>query len=69
MVVDATFIEPDDDQAVCRWAALRNQAHGLHIVATVIRQDGRSARLHNDAHFVRSACADSAYDHGLDEPR
>ncbi|MEU3792974.1 hypothetical protein AB0F07_24745 [Streptomyces fructofermentans] len=37
VVVDATFIEPDDDQAVCRWAALRNQAHGLHIVATVIR--------------------------------
>ncbi|MGW0823778.1 hypothetical protein [Streptomyces sp. NPDC002845] len=48
---------------------LRNQAHGFHIVATVIRQDGRWARLHNDADFARSACADFAHDRGLDEPR
>ncbi|MBT2506962.1 hypothetical protein J7I98_13890 [Streptomyces sp. ISL-98] len=52
----------------CRWAALRNQANGLDIVATVIRQDGRWARLHNDAYFARSACADFAYNHRLDEP-
>lgn len=68
-VLEATGIEPDDDPAACRWAALRNQAHGLDIVATVIRQDGRWARLHNDAYFARSACADFAYDHGLDESR
>ncbi|WP_371659512.1 hypothetical protein [Streptomyces sp. NBC_00280] len=44
-----------------RWAALRT-TDGLDIVATVIRQDGRWARLHNDAYFARSACADSAYE-------
>ena len=38
------------------------------IVATVIRQDGRWARLHNDAYFARTACANFAYDHGLDGP-
>ncbi|MDX3775989.1 hypothetical protein [Streptomyces europaeiscabiei] len=56
---NTTGVEPDDDPVACRWAALRNQAHGLDIVATVIRQDGRWARLHNDAYFARSACADS----------
>ncbi|MEW1865658.1 hypothetical protein AB0399_35680 [Streptomyces sp. NPDC088194] len=58
-------IEPDDDPAACRWAALRNQARGLDIVATVIRQDGRWARLHGDTAFARSACAYFAHDHGL----
>lgn len=68
-VLDATGIEPDDDPAACRWAALRNQTNGLDIVATVIRQDGRWARLYNDAYFARSACADFAYDHDLDKPQ
>ncbi|WP_435127250.1 hypothetical protein [Actinacidiphila sp. bgisy144] len=48
--------------------ALRNQAGGLDIVATVIRQDGRWARLHGDADFARSACAYFAHDHGLHAP-
>lgn len=67
-VIDVTGIEPDDDPAACRWAALRNTADGLDIVATVIRADGRWARLHNDAYFARSACWNFAYDHGLDGP-
>ncbi|WP_369392818.1 hypothetical protein AB5J72_38495 [Streptomyces sp. CG1] len=68
-VLDATGIEPDCDPAACRWVAMRNQASGLDIVATVIREDGRWARLHNDAYFARAACANFAYDHGLDAPR
>ncbi|WP_405589858.1 hypothetical protein [Streptomyces sp. NBC_01190] len=64
-ILDATGVEPDADPAACRWAALRNQAGGLDIVATVIRQDGRWARLHNDTYFARSACANFAHDHGL----
>lgn len=64
-VLDGTGIEPDDDPAACRWAALRNQAGGLDIVATVIRQDGRWARLHGGTDFARSACAIFAHDHGL----
>ncbi|MCY0952762.1 hypothetical protein F0344_19915 [Streptomyces finlayi] len=67
-VLDATGIEPDADPAACRWVAMRNQASGLDIVATVIRQDGRWARLHNDAYFARAACANFTYDHGLDVP-
>lgn len=34
----------------------------------VIRQDGRLARPHNDAHFARSVCAHFACAYGLDEP-
>ncbi|WP_329372939.1 hypothetical protein OG896_38480 [Streptomyces sp. NBC_00669] len=64
-VLDGTGIEPDDDPAACRWVALRNQAGGLDIVATVTRQDGRWARLHGDTAFARSACAYFAHDHGL----
>ncbi|MFF4835239.1 hypothetical protein [Streptomyces sp. NPDC001315] len=65
-VLDVTGIEPHDDPAACRWAALRNTTDGVDIV---IRQDGRWARLHNDAYFARSACTDFAYHQGLDEPR
>ncbi|KND38327.1 hypothetical protein [Streptomyces acidiscabies] len=65
-VLDATGIEPDEDPAACRWVALRNSTDGLDLVATVIREDGRWARLHNDGYFARSACAGFAYDHGLD---
>lgn len=68
-VVGVTGIEPDEDPAACRWAALRNTAHGLDIVATVIRQDGRWARLHNDSHSARIAAENFAHDHGLDTPR
>ncbi|MFI0724629.1 hypothetical protein [Streptomyces sp. NPDC021224] len=64
-VLDGTGMEPDDDPSACRWVALRNQADGLDIVTTVIRQDGRSARLHGDADFARSACTSLADDHGL----
>ncbi|MFE2596033.1 hypothetical protein ACFXCZ_05955 [Streptomyces sp. NPDC059396] len=65
-VVDVTGIGPDGDPAACRWAALSNTADGLDIVATVIREDGRWARLHNDAYCVCSACWGFAHDHGLD---
>lgn len=77
---NATGVELDDDwfeltrevldaPAACPVAALRNQANGLDIVATVIRQDGCWPRLHNDAYFARSACADFTYYQDLDEPR
>lgn len=62
LCIVATFHEPDADPAACRWAALRNQAHGLDVVATVIRHDGCWARLHNNAHFARSVCANFAQD-------
>ena len=35
-LLDITGIEPDGDSSACRWVAMRNQAGGLDIVATVI---------------------------------
>ena len=64
-VLDGTGIEPDEDQSACRWVALRDQAGGLDIVATVIRQDGHWARLHDDTYGARSACENLAHDHDL----
>ncbi|WP_316527500.1 hypothetical protein [Kitasatospora brasiliensis] len=64
-VLDATGIEPDGDPDACRWVALRNTADRLDLVATVIRQDGRWARLHNDQRWARFACEDFARDRGL----
>jgi hypothetical protein len=48
-MVAATGIAPDGDDAGCRWAAVRHADDHIHIIATTVREDGRKARLHNDA--------------------
>ncbi|MEV6809681.1 relaxase/mobilization nuclease domain-containing protein [Streptomyces sp. NPDC051132] len=48
-MVAATGIAPDGDDAGCRWAAVRHADDHIHIVATLVREDGRRPRLHNDA--------------------
>ena len=68
-VLDVTGIQPDGDPSACHWVAMRNQADGLDIVATVIRQDGRWAQLHNDGYAARAVCADFAHAHSLDGAR
>ncbi|NYI03432.1 hypothetical protein [Allostreptomyces psammosilenae] len=54
MVVDVAGIAPVDDPAACRWIALRTAPEALDIVASVIREDGRWARIHNDLDRVRA---------------
>ncbi len=68
-ILDATGIEPDDAPAACRWVALRNSSNSLDIVANVIREDSRWARLHNDGYLARYACESFAHDHGLTAQR
>ncbi|AKN73688.1 mobilization protein [Streptomyces sp. PBH53] len=48
-MVAATGIAPAGDDAGCRWAAVRHADDHIHIVATLVREDGRQARLNNDA--------------------
>ncbi|WP_148588782.1 hypothetical protein [Streptomyces sp. WAC01526] len=55
-IVDATGIEPDGDAAACRWVALRRGHREVDLVANVIREDGRWARIHQDTFHARSAC-------------
>ncbi|MGG7569186.1 hypothetical protein [Streptomyces sirii] len=55
-IVAATGIEPGGDTAACRWVALRRGQCSVDLVANVIRQDGRWARIHQDTFHTRSAC-------------
>ncbi|OXY93437.1 relaxase/mobilization nuclease domain-containing protein [Streptomyces diastatochromogenes] len=48
-MVAATGIAPDGDDAACRWAAVRHANDHIHIIATLVREDGRRPRLNNDA--------------------
>ncbi|MEV8128664.1 relaxase/mobilization nuclease domain-containing protein [Streptomyces sp. NPDC085944] len=47
-MVSATGIAPEGDDAACRWAAVRHADDHIHIVATVVRHDGRLARIRRD---------------------
>ncbi|MEW1873418.1 relaxase/mobilization nuclease domain-containing protein [Streptomyces caelestis] len=48
-MVAATGIAPAADEAGCRWAAVRHADDHVHIIATLVREDGRRPRLNNDA--------------------
>ncbi|MEU9064818.1 relaxase/mobilization nuclease domain-containing protein [Streptomyces sp. NPDC048430] len=48
-MVAATGIAPSADEAGCRWAAVRHADDHIHIIATLVREDGRRPRLNNDA--------------------
>ncbi|TXL83939.1 relaxase/mobilization nuclease domain-containing protein [Streptomyces sp. IB2014 016-6] len=48
-MVAATGIAPTGDDTACRWAAVRHADDHIHIVATLVREDGRRPRLNNDA--------------------
>lgn len=48
-MVAATGIAPASDDAGCRWAAVRHADDHIHIIATLVREDGRKPRLNNDA--------------------
>ncbi|EST31740.1 relaxase/mobilization nuclease domain-containing protein [Streptomyces niveus] len=48
-MVAATGIDPTGDDTACRWAAVRHADDHIHIVATLVREDGRRPRLNNDA--------------------
>ncbi|MCM2392043.1 relaxase/mobilization nuclease domain-containing protein [Streptomyces albipurpureus] len=47
-MVAATGIAPEGDDAGCRWAAVRHADDHIHIIATIVREDGRQARLRQD---------------------
>ncbi|WP_433549162.1 relaxase/mobilization nuclease domain-containing protein [Streptomyces sp. CA-294286] len=46
-MVAATGIDPDD--GACRWAAVRHAEDHIHIVATLVREDGYKPNLDKDA--------------------
>jgi hypothetical protein len=61
----ATGIAPDGDDAACRWAAVRHADDHIHIIATLVRDDGRRPRLHNEARRAQTEARRIEADYGL----
>ncbi|MFE9363835.1 relaxase/mobilization nuclease domain-containing protein [Streptomyces sp. NPDC006978] len=64
-MVAATGIDPEGDDAACRWAAVRHADDHIHIVATLVRDDGRRPRLHNEARRAQAEARLIEADYGL----
>ncbi|MFP8887582.1 relaxase/mobilization nuclease domain-containing protein [Streptomyces mangrovi] len=54
MVAAAGIDDPGPGGAGCRWAAVRHADDHIHIVATLVREDGYKPGLHNDAARVQA---------------
>lgn len=64
-MVSATGIAPDGDDDACRWAAVRHADDHIHIVATVVRHDGRQARIRQDGARSQAEARKIEIDYGL----
>ncbi|MFH9739278.1 mobilization protein [Streptomyces roseolus] len=64
-MVAATGIAPDGDDDACRWAAVRHADDHIHIIATLVREDGRRPRLHNEARRAQAEARLVEADYGL----
>lgn len=64
-MVSATGIAPDGDDAACRWAAVRHADDHIHIIATVVRHDGRQARIRQDGARSQAEARKIEIDYGL----
>ncbi|MFC8202216.1 relaxase/mobilization nuclease domain-containing protein [Streptomyces sp. NPDC057298] len=64
-MVAATGIAPEGDDDACRWAAVRHADDHIHIIATVIRHDGRQARIRQDGARSQAEARKTEVDYGL----
>ncbi|WP_433919859.1 relaxase/mobilization nuclease domain-containing protein [Streptomyces canus] len=64
-MVAATGIAPEGDDAACRWAAVRHADDHIHIIATVVRHDGRQARIRKDGARSQAEARKIEVDYGL----
>jgi hypothetical protein len=55
-VMDGTGLAAADDDFAVRWVAVRHAPDHIHIVATLVRQDGARPSTWNDFFKVRAAC-------------
>jgi hypothetical protein len=51
-------LAPHGDRNAVRWVAVRHDDYGIHLVATLVRQDGRTAWAWNDYNLAQAACRD-----------
>ncbi|WP_406475721.1 relaxase/mobilization nuclease domain-containing protein [Streptomyces platensis] len=64
-IVHATGIAEDGDEKACRWVAVRHADDHIHLVATLVRQDGRRPRRHQDGIRAQAECRKIEAEFGL----
>jgi hypothetical protein len=55
-LIHRTGVAPRGDEAGCRWVAVRHAEDHVHIVATLVRQDGAPVFPRNDFYRIGEAC-------------
>ncbi|GAA1623441.1 hypothetical protein GCM10009733_020090 [Nonomuraea maheshkhaliensis] len=55
-LVSASGVAPEGDRKGCRWVAIRHADDHVHLVATLVRQDGRRPNLRGDYYRLRDEC-------------
>ncbi|WP_435220728.1 relaxase/mobilization nuclease domain-containing protein [Streptomyces sp. Tue6028] len=64
-IVHATGIAEDGDAKACRWIAVRHADDHIHLVATLVREDGRRPRRHEDGIRAQAECRKIEKEFGL----
>lgn len=64
-VVHATGIAEEGDEKACRWVAVRHADDHIHLVATLVREDGRRPRRHADGIRAQAECRKIEKEFGL----
>ena len=63
--MDRTGIARRDDPAGCRWIAVRHADDHVHLVATLVREDGRTARTPQDFRKLAAVSHEFEMKYGL----
>ncbi|MFE7318231.1 relaxase/mobilization nuclease domain-containing protein [Streptomyces sp. NPDC057555] len=64
-IVHATGIAEEGDDKACRWIAVRHADDHVHLVATLVREDGRRPRRHQDGIRAQAECRKIEAEFGL----
>ncbi|MEU1307199.1 relaxase/mobilization nuclease domain-containing protein [Streptomyces shenzhenensis] len=64
-IVHATGIAEEGDEKACRWVAVRHADDHIHLVATLVREDGRRPRRHADGIRAQAECRRIEKEFGL----
>ncbi|MEW5530580.1 relaxase/mobilization nuclease domain-containing protein [Streptomyces virginiae] len=64
-IVHATGIAKEGDSQACRWIAVRHAEDHIHLVATLVREDGRRPRRHRDGIRAQAECRRLEAEFGL----
>ncbi|MGW3848973.1 relaxase/mobilization nuclease domain-containing protein [Streptomyces fagopyri] len=64
-IVHATGIAEEGDDKACRWIAVRHADDHIHLVATLVREDGRRPRRHQDGIRAQAECREIEKEFGL----